>query len=126
VATFTAFVKTLGLSTLALCAGLVLLAAFWTGLHAAAAVAGVVLMALNAFAAVGVLKLPFRNDPVQRIFISMILRLVLISGIMLLVIRFMEPGPALYSFVFSALGAYVVFQAVEVRHLMRNPGVFAK
>jgi hypothetical protein len=56
----------------------------------------------------------------------MLLRLVLVSAVMFCVIRLVEAGPALYSFVFSALGAYVVFQAVEVRHLMRNPEVFAK
>jgi hypothetical protein len=125
VATFTNFAKTLGLSTLALCA-VAILVAFWTGLNAVASVAGVLLMALNALAAVGVLKLPFRNDPVQRIFLSMLARLTLVAGIMLLVILLVDAGPALYSFVFSALGAYVVFQAVEIRHLMRNPEVFAK
>lgn len=125
-ATFTNFAKTLGLAALALCAGLAVVAAFWAALRPAAAAAGVLLMALNALAAVGVLKLPFRNDPVQRIFVSMLVRLLLVSGIMLLVIRLAEPGPALYSFVFSALGAYGVFQAVEIRHLMRNPGVLAK
>jgi hypothetical protein len=126
VATFTNFAKTLGIATLALCAGLAVTAVFWAGLHAGAAAAGVVLMALNALAAVGVLKLPLRNDPAQRILISMLLRLVLVSAVMFCVIRLVEAGPALYSFVFSALGAYVVFQAVEVRHLMRNPEVFAK
>ena len=125
-ATFTTFAKTLTFATLALCAALAVIAVFWDGLHPVSASAGVLLMSLNALAAVGVLKLPLRNDPVQRIFLSLLLRLTLVSAIMLLVIRLATPGAALYSFVFSALGAYVVFQAVEIRHLMRNPEVFAK
>ncbi len=56
----------------------------------------------------------------------MIARLGLVAGIMLLVIRLTDSGAALYSFVFSAMAAYVVFQAVEIRHLLRNPGLLAK
>jgi hypothetical protein len=126
VATFTNFAKTLGLTTLALCAGLAVAASFWNALRPVAAAGGVLLMALNAFAAVGALKIPFRNDPVQRVFVSMLARLTLVAGIMLVVIRLVDAGPALYSFVFSSLGAYVVFQFVEIRHVLRNPALLAK
>jgi hypothetical protein len=126
VATLPNFAKTLGLSTLALCAGLAVVASFWDALRPVAAAGGVLLMALNAFAALAALKLPFRNDPVQRIFVSMLARLALVAAVMLLVIRLIEAGPALYSFVFSSMAAYVVFQVVEIRHIMRNPALLSK
>ncbi len=122
----TAFTKTLGLATLALCAGVVVLASFWNSLHPVAAVAGVLLMAANALAAVGALKLRFGMDPVRLVLVSMLARLVVVAGVMLVVIRLVAAGPALYSFVFAAMAAYAVFQAVEIRHVVRHPELLAR
>jgi hypothetical protein len=121
-----AFSKTLGLAAFALCAAAVLVAAFWPSLHAGFSTAGILLMAANAFAAVGILKLRLGIEPIQLILISMFLRLALVAGIMLLVIALVAHGPALYSFVFSAMAGYIVFQAFEIRHIVRNPGLLAK
>jgi hypothetical protein len=123
---FAKFLKTLGLVTLALCAGAALLAAFWPALHAGFGVAGVLLMAANALAAIGILRLRTGMEPVKLIMMSMLVRLGVLAAIMLSVIALVPHGPALYSFVFSAMAGYVVFQAVEVRHLSRNPELLAK
>ena len=125
-----AFSKTLGLAALALCAVTALVAAIWPAswpsLHAGFSMAGILLMALNAFAAIGILKLRLGIEPIQLILLSMLVRLGLIVAIMLLVIMLVKDEPALYSFVFSALAGYVVFQAFEIRHIVRNPGLLAK
>jgi hypothetical protein len=123
---FTKFLKTLGLATATLCAATALLAVFWPALHAGFGSAGVLLMAANALAAIGILRLRTGMEPVQLIMLSMLVRLGLIAAVMLAVIQFVAHGPALYSFVFSALGGYVIFQIVEIRHIIRNPGLLAK
>ncbi len=120
------FSKTLALATLALCAGVVALASFWNALHPLAAALGVLLMAANAWAAVGALKLRFGMDPVRLVLVSMLARLLAVAGVMLAVIRAVEAGPALYSFVFAAMAAYAVFQAVEIRHVVRHPELLAR
>ncbi len=121
-----AFTKTLGLAAFALCAGTLLLATFWPSLHAGFSAAGILLMAANAFAAVGILKLRLGIEPIQLIMLSMFARLSFLAIVMLVVIRLVTHGPALYSFVFSAMAGYVVFQAFEIRHIVRNPGLLAK
>jgi hypothetical protein len=123
---FSKFLKTLGLATLALCAIAALTAAFWPALHAGFGIAGVLLMAANALAAVGILRLRTGIEPAKLILVSMVVRLALLAAIMFAVIRSVSDTPALYSFVFSAMAGYAVFQGVEVRHLMRNPGLLAK
>lgn len=121
-----AFTKTLGFAALALCAATVLAAAFWPSLHAGFAAAGILLMAANAFAAVRILRLRLGMEPVQLILLSMLVRLGVLAAIMLGVIALVSHGPALYSFVFSAMAGYVVFQAFEIRYIVRNPGLLAK
>lgn len=120
------FNKTLGLATLALCLGTAVLSYFWPTLHAGFGVAGIALMALNAFAAIAILKLRVSIEPVRLVMLSMLARLGIVTAVMLAMIQFVAHGPALYSFVFSALAGFVVFQAVEVRHVVRNPGLLAK
>jgi hypothetical protein len=120
------FIKILGLATLALCLGTALLSYFWPALHVGFGAAGIALMAVNAFAAVAILKLKLGIEPVRLIMLSMLTRFGLVAATMLLVIQLVEHGPALYSFVFSAMAGFVVFQAVEIRHIVRNPGLIAK
>jgi hypothetical protein len=120
------FSRTLGFATLALCAATVLAGFFWPSLHAGFATAGILLMAVNAFAAIRILRLRLGMEPVQLILLSMLVRLGLVAAIMLGVIALVPHGPALYSFVFSAMAGYVIFQAVEIRHVVRNPGLLAK
>jgi hypothetical protein len=83
-------------------------------------------MAVNAFAAIAILKLRLGIDPIRLIMMSMMARLGMVTAAMLLVIAIVDRGPALYSFVFSAMAGFVVFQAVEVRHIVRNPGLIAQ
>jgi hypothetical protein len=120
------FNKTLGLATAALCLGTALLSYFWPTLHTGFGVAGIALMAVNAFAAVAILKLRLGIDPIRLIMLSMLARLGLVAAAMLVVIQLVEHGPSLYSFVFSAMAGFVVFQAVEFRYIVRNPGFLAK
>lgn len=120
------FNKTLGFATAALCFGTALLSYFWPVLHAGFGVAGIVLMALNAFAAIAILKLKLGIDPIRLMLMSMLARMGMVTAAMLLVIALVDRGPALYSFVFSAMAGFVVFQAVEVRHIVRNPGLIAQ
>jgi hypothetical protein len=120
------FNKTLGLTTLVLCVGTVILSYFWPALHAGFGIAGIALMALNAFAAIAILKLKLGMEPIRLVLTSMVARLGVVAAAILLVIALVERGPALYSFVLSAMAGFVVFQAVEVRHIIRNPGLIAQ
>jgi hypothetical protein len=119
------FLKTLGLATLALFAASALLSVFWPSLHLFSGWAGFLLMALNAFGAVAILRLRTNLDPVKLIMTSMLVRSLLMVAVMLVVIQFIERGPALYSFIFSAMAGYLVYQAVEIRHLIRTPELLA-
>jgi hypothetical protein len=119
------FTKTLGLVTLALCFGTALLSYFWPALHAGFGAAGIGLMAVNAFAAVALLKLRRSIEPIRLVLLSMLARLSVVAAVMLLMIQIVPHGPSLYSFVFSAMAGFVVFQALEIRHLVRNPGLLA-
>jgi hypothetical protein len=122
---FSKFSKSLAIATVALCAAVLLVSA-WAPVEPAWAVAGVLLMALNTLGALGVLRLRLGVEPIHMILVSMLARLVIVAGVMLVVIRLVSHTPSLYSFVFSALGSYLVFQAVEIRHVLRNPGMLAK
>ncbi len=120
------FNKTLGLTLVALCSGTAVLSYLWPSLHVGFGFAGIALMAVNAFAAIAILKLRLGIDPIRLIMMSMMARLGMVTAAMLLVIAIVDRGPALYSFVFSAMAGFVVFQAVEVRHIVRNPGLIAQ
>ena len=120
-----AFLKTLGLATLALFAASALLSVFWSSLNLISGWAGFLLMALNAFAAVALLRLRRYIEPTRLIMTSMLVRTLLMVAVMLVVILTVSHGPALYSFIFSAMAGYVVYQAVEIRHIMRTPGLLA-
>jgi hypothetical protein len=115
------FLKTLGLATLALFAASAVLSVFWPSLRLLPGWAGFLLMAVNAFAAVELLRLRRYIEPTRLIMTSMLVRTLLLATVMLLVILFVPHGPALYSFIFSAMAGYVVYQAVEIRHIMRTP-----
>ena len=125
-----AFSKTLGLATLALCAiavfASVLWPSTWPPFHAGFGVAGILLMAANTYAAIAILKIRTGMEPVQLIMLSMLIRLGLVAAVMLAVIQFVSHGPALYTFVFSAMFGFLVFQAVEIRHVIRHPELLAK
>lgn len=125
-----AFSKTLGLATLALCVLAVLTAALWPpswpAYHAGFGIAGVLLMAANTYAAIAILKLRTAMEPVQLIMLSMLIRLGIVAAVMLAFIQFLSHGPALYTFVFSAMFGFLVFQAVEIRHIIRHPELLAK
>src|SRR5690606_20462109 len=119
------FNKTLGLTTLVLCFGTAILSYFWPVLHMGFGIARIVLMAVNAFAAIAILKLRLGIEPIRLILAAMLARLGVVAAVILLVIAVVGRGPAIYSFVFSAMAGFVVFQAVEVRYIVRNPGLTA-
>jgi hypothetical protein len=121
-----AFNKNLGLTALALLAVTAAIAVFWPALNIWAGGAGVLLMALNAWAAVGVLRLRTGLEPVKLILLSMLTRLSLVLVVMLIVISAVNHGPTLYSFVFSAMAGYVVFQALEIHHVVRHPELLTR
>lgn len=120
-----AFLKTLGLATLALFAASALLSVFWPSLRLLPGWAGFALMALNAFAAIALLRLRRYVEPLRLILTSMLVRLLLVAAVMLAVIQIVSHGPALYSFIFSAMAGFVVYQAVEIRHILRTPELLA-
>ena len=119
------FLKTLGLATLALFTASALLSVFWSSLNLFSGWAGFLLMAVNAYAAIALLRLRRYIEPVRLIMTSMLVRTLLMVAVMLVVIQTVAHGPALYSFIFSAMAGYVVYQAVEIRHLIRTPGLLA-
>ena len=120
-----AFLKTLGLATLALFAASALLSVFWSSLHLYSGWAGFILMAVNAYAAIALLRLRRYIEPTRLIVTSMLVRTLLMVAVMLVVIQTVSRGPAMYSFIFSAMAGYVVYQAVEIRHIIRTPGLLA-
>lgn len=82
-------------------------------------------MAVNTYAAVALLRLRRVIDPIRLILTSMLVRSLVMVAVMLLVIQTVSHGPALYSFIFSAMAGYVVYQAVEIRHILRTPELLA-
>ncbi len=114
------------MTTLALFGAAAILSGFWPEMHLFYAWAGLALMAVNAFAAIWILGLRSQMDPIRLIFISMMARLLFLAAIMLLVIRGLGHGPSLYSFVFTGMAGYLIYQVVEIRHILRNPGLMAK
>ena len=119
------FLKTLGLATLALFAASALLSVFWPALHLFSVWMGFLLMAVNAYAAIALLRLRRYVEPTRLILTSMLVRTLLMVAVMLVVIQTVSRGPAMYSFIFSAMAGYVVYQAVEIRHIIRTPGLLA-
>ncbi len=115
------FLKTLGLATLALFAASALLSVFWSSLNLFSGWAGFILMGVNAFAAIALLRLRRYIEPTRLILTSMLVRFLIVVAVMLVVIQTVTHGPALYSFIFSAMAGFVVYQAVEIRHIMRTP-----
>ena len=119
------FLKTLGLATLALFAASALLSVFWSSLNLFSGWAGFLLMGVNAFAAIALLRLRRYIEPTRLILTSMLVRFLIVVAVMLVVIQTVTHGPALYSFIFSAMAGFVVYQAVEIRHIMRTPELLA-
>jgi hypothetical protein len=119
------FLKTLGLATLALFAASALLSVFWSPLNLFSGWAGFLLMGVNAFAAIALLRLRRYIEPTRLILTSMLVRFLIVVAVMLVVIQTVTHGPALYSFIFSAMAGFVVYQAVEIRHIMRTPELLA-
>lgn len=88
--------------------------------HLTPALAGLGLMALNALAAVLILNLPGR-DGIRTPILSMAMRLFFLGGIMLLgMLTLKLTQSEALSFVFSAMAGYIVFQALEIRCLVRE------
>lgn len=121
-----AFSKSLSVAALALLGASGVLAFFWPSLHLVYGWSGVLLMALNAWAAIAVLRLRHRMEPTKLILTSMLTRMFAVVAIMLTVILLTSQADRLYSFVFCAMAGFVVFQALEIRHILRNPELVAQ
>jgi hypothetical protein len=121
-----AFSKSLTVATLLLLGVSGVLAFFWPSLHLVYGWAGFLLMALNAWAAIAILRLRDRVEPTKLILTSMLTRMFAVVAIMLAVIFATSQADRLYSFVFCAMAGFVVFQAIEIRHILRNPELVAQ
>ena len=99
------------------------LSVFWPTLSLGAGIAGLLLMAANTYAAVALLRLRKYMEPIRLILTSMLVRSLLMVTVMLFVIQLVSHGPVLYSFIFSAMAGFVVYQAVEIRHILRTPEI---
>ena len=117
----TAFIKSL-------LAGFVLLGAAAAGIarllpiyHLPHGLAGLFLMALNAAAAVAILHFLGKRNFIQLSLISLVTRLFSLAIIMVFALRTLKPTqPEAFSFVFSAMAGYIVFQALEIRYFIRQ------
>ncbi len=90
-------------------------------------VAGLCLMALNAFAAIAVLHMPGQRDILRTSITSMATRLLALAAIMIAAMQIFKPTqPEAFSFVFTAMAGYVAFQTLEIRHFIRLQSRWAK
>lgn len=120
------YLKALGLATAVLFVATAVASAFWSPLRTVPALGGILLMGLNAWAAIAILRLPTGIEPIRLILTSMLARLGVVAAVMLLVISVTTHGPVLYSFIFAAMASYLVYQAVEIRHVLRHPELLAR
>ena len=89
--------------------------------HLSHGIAGLFLMALNATAAVLLLHFLGKRNFIQVSLISMVARLLSLALIMVAALRIFRPTqPEAFSFVFSAMAGYIVFQALEIRYFVRQ------
>ena len=87
----------------------------WQGL------AGLILMALNALAAVAFLHFLGKTDFIRMSLLSMVARLFTLAILLVIALRAFKPTQSeAFSFVFTAMAGYIVFQAVEIRYFMRQ------
>jgi len=121
-----AFSKSLSVATLILLGATGILAFYWSSLHLVYGWAGVLLMAVNAYAAIAVLRLRAHVEPTKLILSSMVIRMFAVMAVMLAVIALTSQVDRLYSFVFCALAGFVVYQALEIRHILRHPELVAQ
>jgi len=76
------------------------------------------LMCLNVFGAVYPLYLFNKKDPLKVYISSMVIRiLILVSALVYFYVKFFQNGLA---FVLVCISTYIVFQVVEVMHLIKN------
>lgn len=88
--------------------------------HLSPALAGLILMTLNALSAVAILHLPGQRDLIRTSLTSMVTRLLTLGAIMLAGMQFLKPTQAeAFSFVFTAMAGFVAFQVLEIRHFIR-------
>lgn len=89
--------------------------------HLSHGLAGLVLMGLNAFAAVAFLQFVGKTNFIRTSLLSMVARLFTLAIIMVVALRVFKPTQAeAFSFVFTAMAGYVFFQTLEIRHFIRQ------
>lgn len=89
--------------------------------HLSHGLAGLILMGLNALCAVAFLHFLGKADFIRLSLLSMMARLFTLAIIMIVALRVFKPTqPEAFSFVFTAMAGYVVFQALEIRYFMRQ------
>lgn len=106
---------------------LLLLGASWaasqiiTDFSIAPSIFGWALMAGNTYLAVAMLHRFQTREPLQVYLLSMAGRLVLVGAVVLAWNFMAQPSAAeAYSFLFSAMIGFIVFQALEVKHLIKH------
>ncbi len=78
-------------------------------------------MGLNALAAVAFLHFVGKTNFIRASLLSMVARLFTLAIIMVIALRAFKPSqPEAFSFVFTAMAGYIVFQALEIRYFMRQ------
>ena len=84
------------------------------------ALVGLLLMALNALAAVILFDLGKRGNLIRTSLASMSVRFLTLAAIMIVGLELFKPTRTeLLSFICTAFAAYVAFQALEIRHFIR-------
>jgi len=119
--TVTTFIKSLlaGVALLGLFAFVV--SKLLSQYHLSHGLAGLVLMGLNAFAAVVFVQFVGKTNFIRASLLSMVARLFTLAIIMVIAQRVFKPTqPEAFSFVFTAMAGYVFFQALEIRYFMRQ------
>ncbi len=89
--------------------------------HLPHGLAGLILMALNAATAVAILHFLGKRNFIQLSLISLVTRLFSLAIVMVIALRAFRPSQSeAFSFVFSAMAGYIVFQALEIRYFVRQ------
>ncbi len=116
-----AFIKSLGISFAVLVGVVVVLSRLLPNYSLPPALAGLVLMAFNALAAVAFFNLLIgKGNLVRASLTSMVVRFTMLAGMMIAGLEVFRPSHMqLLSFLCTAFAGYVAFQALEIRHFVR-------
>jgi len=115
------FIKSLAISFVILGGVVVVLSRLLPNYSLSPALAGLILMAFNALAAVTFFNLLIgRGNLMRASLTSMTVRFTILAGVMIAGLQVFRPNHAeLFSFIITAFAGYLAFQALEIRYFMR-------